>query len=63
MLANPIPDHQTPWMINGGISETFAIRQKGILCSQGLQMIFGGPKGPLVHLCALKAKGVILIMI
>ena len=43
------------WMINSYKSNLFAVRQKGILCSQRLHMIFCGPKGPLMYFCGLKA--------
>ena len=37
---------------NDKIANIFAFRQKGILCIQGLHMIFSGPKGPLLYFMA-----------
>ena len=37
--------------------------KKGILCSQGMHMFFGDPKGPTMHFCDLKAAQILLIMI
>ena len=41
----------------------FAVRQKESSAAEWLDMIFGGPKGPLMYLCGLKAAHVLFIMI